>query len=257
MVDAAVDAPPDALVCTLPQIICRGSCTDVSVDPDNCGACGRVCASGVCSMGVCSGGLRGHIIAIGHDYRSHHPAMARVIGNAVALGVHNDVAVGRLRGTAAAAATTGTTSAIATAMATIGRPFHSTTLPNTPVPSTLTGIDVLVVDAQTGDGTAAEALGTTWKAGVTSFLTRGGVVIVLEGSAGVGYRFAIGAALYTVLAPVDATNELATVADGADVTTQQVVSPYLAESTSVTLPGAPHAAITATDGGTVVFHLTR
>jgi hypothetical protein len=253
-VDAAV---PDALVCTAPEIVCRGACVNSQADPDNCGGCGQVCASGVCSAGACSGALRGHVIAIGHDYRSRHAAMARVLGNAVALGAHADVALGRLHGTADPAATAGTTAAIASAMAAIGRPFHATDLPATPTASTLTGLDVVVLDAQAGAGAATESNGAAWKSALAAFLDRGGVVIVLEGSAGVSYRFAIGATLYTVGAPLDVTGQLATVADGADVTTQQVVSPYRAEASSVALPGTQHAVITSDDGGTIVFHLIR
>lgn len=256
--DAMVDAMPDALVCTAPQILCRNACLDGASDPDNCGACGKVCASGVCTSGTCTGTLSGHIVAIGHDYRASHAAMARVIGNAVALGSHTDVAVGRLHGTADPAAVSGTSTALSSSLAAIGRPFHSTDLPDAPAASTLTSIDVLVVDAQTGDGVAAQALGTTWKPQIDTFLGRGGVVVVLEGTGGVGYRFASGAALYTLTAaPIGATDELASVADGTDVTTQQVVSPYRAESTSVTLPGSQHPVITAASGGTLVFHLIR
>lgn len=261
-VDASVSVPvdamlPDALVCTAPEIVCRNSCVNSQTDPDNCGGCDRVCASGVCTAGACSGTLRGHIIAIGHDYRSRHAAMARVLGNAVALGSHNDVAVGRLHGSADPTATAGTTTAITSAMTTIGRPFHATNLPATPTASTLTGIDVVVLDAQNGDGAATESSGAAWKSALATFLGRGGVVILLEGSAGVSYRFAIGATLFTVGAPLDVTNQLATVADGADVTTQQVVSPYRAETTSVAWPGTPPAVITSDDGGTIVFHLIR
>jgi hypothetical protein len=32
---------------------CGGVCTNVEVDPQNCGTCGHDCGSGVCSQGVC------------------------------------------------------------------------------------------------------------------------------------------------------------------------------------------------------------
>ena len=255
--DAPVADAPDAQVCPALQLACSGSCVDGMSDPDNCGGCGNVCASGVCSAGLCQGNLRGHIVAIGHDFRSYHPAMARVLGNAVALGGRFLVTVARWNGTATPAAQAGTTEAITDAMRQIGRPWRTVALPGTPGLAAFTGIDVLVVDAQTGDGSAVQQLAVTWRVAITSFVARGGVVIVLEGGDGVSYQFAAGAGLYAVAAPVDVTGQLALCSDGTDVTTQQVVSPYLAEATSVTMPGAPAAAITTITGGVIVFHITR
>jgi hypothetical protein len=255
--DAARDAGPDAPVCAPPGLMCGGVCTDVNVDPDNCGVCNRICPSGVCAAGVCTGSLRGHIIAIGHDYLASHPAMARVIGNSVALGSAFDLGVARWHGTSTIASQTGVTQAITAGLVRIGRPWHSVALPAGPVAGAFNGVDVLVVDAQTGDGAAAEATGAMWSAAISAFLMRGGVVVVLEGALGVSYRYALGAGLYTVGAPVDVTGQLAVVIDGSDVTTQQVVSPYLAEMSSVTLPGAPSPTITTLSIEGIVFHLTR
>jgi hypothetical protein len=256
--DATVDASPDAmLVCTLPTVDCGGICTDTTSDPNNCGGCGRVCASGVCTASTCAGSLSGHIIAIGHDYRSFHAAMARVLGNSVALGTHFHIGIARFTGTAAIASQTGVTQAITSALQQIGRPWHAVPLPASPGAGAFAGVDVLVVDAQTGDGGDAETAGAAWQSSLTSFVASGGVVVVLEGAGGVSYRFATGAALYTVGAPVDASGQLATVVDATDATTQLVVSPYLAELTSVTFPGAPPSTIATVTGGTVVFHITR
>ena len=55
--DAAADAAPDAAVCTsgvIPMDCPPGGCTDLSVDPLHCGACGTSCGSGqMCQSGVC------------------------------------------------------------------------------------------------------------------------------------------------------------------------------------------------------------
>ncbi len=73
MVDAAIDAPPDAMVdaaidapmidapidapnCTVgvTPAFCPGGCTDLAIDPLNCGMCGTTCASNqLCMAGGC------------------------------------------------------------------------------------------------------------------------------------------------------------------------------------------------------------
>ncbi len=54
LLDAAVDAAPDALTCA-PLTACAGSCIDTTSDPDNCGGCGTTCTSGkVCTASACA-----------------------------------------------------------------------------------------------------------------------------------------------------------------------------------------------------------
>ncbi len=48
--NAGCDTP-----CASSQVCCEGSCVFNLVDPDNCGACGNVCASRMCSDGMCVG----------------------------------------------------------------------------------------------------------------------------------------------------------------------------------------------------------
>ncbi len=261
LVDAGpgLDASPgidDAdLVCAAPTIKCDGACIDVSSDPDNCGACNRVCASAICQAGHCLGELSGHIVAIGHDYQSQHAAMRLVLGNSVALGAHQDLGIARWSGTSSTASTTGTTAAITLSLSAMGRPWHPVTLPATPSSTALADADVLVIEAQTGDGAAARASAVPWAQPIDSFLQRGGVVVVLEGASGVSYQFAEGAGLYTIAAPVTSTGLVALVSDGSDAIVQQVVSPYLAEQTSVVFPGVVGAIVTPL--GTIAFHQTR
>ena len=41
------------LTCGSDEISCSGSCTNLRFDPNNCGDCGNVCASGTCTEGLC------------------------------------------------------------------------------------------------------------------------------------------------------------------------------------------------------------
>ena len=48
------DCDSDSHLCTcVSGTLCRGRCVDTSMDPDNCGGCGIVCASGSCFEGYC------------------------------------------------------------------------------------------------------------------------------------------------------------------------------------------------------------
>ena len=253
--DAGVDSPPppDAPVCAAPSKVCDGTCTDVTTAADDCGSCGHVCASGICVAGQCAGELAGHIVAIGHDYQQRNAAMSRVIGNSAALASSSDLGIAHIVGTATVASRTGTVAAVAGSLASMGRAAHQVVLPA--VGSPLTGIDVLIVDAQTGDGPAAEALGAAWKTAIDELLARHGVVIVVEGAGGVSHRFAASAGLFTVATPIETTGAPAFVANASDAIVQQVVSPYLADTTSVDFPAV--VGVIATPAGTVVMHLTR
>jgi hypothetical protein len=48
--DAGVDT---ALVCLDPQIACNNQCVEPASDPENCGDCNVICATGVCLQGDC------------------------------------------------------------------------------------------------------------------------------------------------------------------------------------------------------------
>ena len=181
--------------------------------------------------------------------------MRRVLGNAVALGARDDVGVARYRGTAAIVeSVTGTTTALTQAMSSIGRTWHAVSLPAMPSSSALDDVDVLIVEAQTVMVMLFTA-GQMWAATIDDFVQRGGVVVLLEGVAGVSYRFAEGATLYVQAAPLDATGTAALIANGSDALAQHIVAPYLADTTSTAIPGATGVIVTPV--GAVVVHITR
>jgi hypothetical protein len=256
--DGGDAAPPrDGAVCVAPTVDCFGECRDLRSDPDHCGVCGRRCPSGLCVDSLCTGGLTGHIVAIGHDYQQHHAAMARVLGNAIALAPVLDVGVMRWRGTASEAAASGTSRAISSSMAELARPWHAVPLPTAPTPDALARAQVLVIEAQQGDGAAAAALAASWAGEFSRILERGGVIIVLHGAGGVSHRFAAGAGLYTVAEPIAVVDALARVVNANDAVAQRVVSPYLAETSSVVFPAVDAPVITTAEGEALVFHTLR
>jgi hypothetical protein len=67
------DAAP---ICESPLSYCNGACVDLGIDPDNCGACGNFCPSGLCNGGKCRGAKAGHFVAIGHDFKGVSPSSA-------------------------------------------------------------------------------------------------------------------------------------------------------------------------------------
>ncbi len=53
---------PNATCCGAGERCCSNTCVDVSVDPNNCGACGRECPEGIsCAGGACGQGSFGGI----------------------------------------------------------------------------------------------------------------------------------------------------------------------------------------------------
>lgn len=239
---------PDAQVCTL-------TAAEMDSDPNNCGRCDHVCSSGLCVAGLCVGDPVGHVVAIGHDYQSYHLGMARVLGNAIALGRSATVRVGWWRGDAAVGTDASVHAAASLGLLAAGRASTSTTLATFPNDATLANLDVVVVEPQPGttDATALDALGAANAAALHAYLVGGGVIVVLEGAKSINYRFAHGAGLYDVPAPTDVTALSAFVVKATDAVAQQVPIPYIAETTSVGFDTTDPVVETLA-GNVIVFH---
>jgi hypothetical protein len=251
--DAAL--PPDAFSCPAPLVECDGVCVDLTSDPLNCGACGTECPSGLCVDSVCVGDIVGHIVAIGHDYSAHNTPMDRLLGNSLALGKHHEVAVGWYRGTAGTSAHLGSHAAGNAGLNHLSRP-HAFSALGAITPANLAGLDVVVIEAQLGDGDAAETRGANAKAALDDFLLLGGVVVVLESAGGVSYRFAHGAGLFEASGVAEVSGQIAHVANTVDAISQVVLSPYFAAPSSVTFTGVSMPVVDV-NGATLALHTTR
>jgi hypothetical protein len=172
------------LICTPPVVLCTGQCVDFSSDDGNCGSCGFACApTAQCIDSKCVGQLTGNVVAIGHDMTGIlRPAIRQLVGNAVFLAPRPQVRVLVYDAATSVASRAGVTAAIAAAAASIGRQYTlSVALPET-VTAQLATADVFVIDPQQGArDDELTALGTTWSAALSSFLYRGGVVVLFDG----------------------------------------------------------------------------
>jgi hypothetical protein len=240
-------------VCDPPTTLCGTDCDYLDSDPENCGHCGRECQSGICSTGTCVGDVVGHVVVIGHDYAASVPAMDRLVANAVHLGAQtSQVRVGYWAGDSSLS---GVVSAVSRGVAQTGESTFGSQIV-TITPTSIAEVDALVIEPQTGDGVAAEDAGTQAASTLQQYLIAGHSVVVLETTAGVGYRFLHGTGLGNLPAPVDCSSQQVNVIAPGDAVASGVVSAYLAKPGSVGYPGATNAVVTDAAADAVVIHTT-
>jgi len=235
---------------------CRGACIDPLSDPDNCGACGIACPSGLCQQGSCMGLPVGHLVVIGHDYVKARAGMNRLLGNAVFVARAPEVTVATYAGRAMPAGVTGANAAIDQVAREIGRSWHNVPVDSASLAATLVQAQVLVVYAQDAVPPAdLDALGAAWSDALTGFFSRGGVVVILEGSAGETHRVAGGR--FVTDGRTVATGTVLSVSAPRDALAAAVPESYWAEVDTVAFTGttAPVVVVDG-DGNAVVLHQT-
>jgi len=250
-----------APACEPPFELCNGICADTRSDPDHCGACGARCGSGVCVDSECRSPLAGHLVVIGHDYRTRREAMSRLVGNAVLLSPGRMVQVATFAGASSEDTRDGTDRAIATVTAEAGRGWLPRAVGADDMSYQLAGVDALLVYAQPALPAAdAAGLGARWSSALRSFLDIGGTVIVLVGAGeggGGALRILEGAGLVTGgAAPVEVTGELVRVTRPWDALATGVALTYRAEASTVRLPLGVADAVVEDDLGPIVVHRT-
>jgi hypothetical protein len=261
-------------LCTPPLVQCGQVCVNTDTDEDNCGACGRRCASGICQGGRCVGATAGHEVLFCMDYRTP-PASGSpqqlLLGNAVfispaspvrVLEYTQDTPVGVVNSVKQ------TLDAIALARVRTYTPTPALTSLAVTNMLSVTNYDVLLVEDQsTAPAGRLATLGSDWAGTIDSFVHAGGTVVVLAGDGGTAemgdllsgaglltvtgqtsvtgtqvYNRAAGDAIgLNVLTPYRATRETCTFKTSApDATTSFVVTDSLASAGTLGAPVVVH-----------------
>jgi hypothetical protein len=237
-------------------LTCDGELVASGFDPDNCGACGRSCDSGLCENGICLGDPPGQLVLIGHDYVQSRPGMQRLLGNAVLLAPDPEVEVLAYYGTASAASIRGVDAAVDAVAAELGRTVTRVVVGVREGPALLSDFDVLLVYPQAGSKDRdLAAIGATWQASMTSFLTRGGVLVSLDGPAPHRGTFQIlaTAGLLEVSARTEVSSAAVTVISPTDALATNVPLVYAAADHTVSFSTTEPYAVVADDDAPVVL----
>jgi hypothetical protein len=256
----AADLPPP-LMCNMGFTPCVDRCVEVATDPDNCGACGSRCGSGLCAAGVCQQEGVGHVVVIGHDYVVNRSGMNNLLGNAVFLSAGDPLKILVFEGEASPGAMAGTDAAINQVAAERGRRWGRTVGTGATIMQDLAAYDVLLIYAQHGSNNATLiARGVNWALALNNFVMAGKTVVLLDGTSPNNngtFQILASAGLFLTTARADVTGQTLQLANPADALAPRVPRSYRAEMTSVSFTTLePGKVVTAPGGAPVVIHRT-
>jgi hypothetical protein len=244
------------------QTFCPGGCVNLADDPDNCGACGISCGTGLCVGGICQLRQAGHLVVIGHDYTVSRAGMDNIVGNAVFVASGASANVLAYHGDATPDAIRGTDNAIQRVAAMTGRTWRKTVVPAADVISSLAFNEVFLIYAQAGASDATlMMLGQSWATALSDFVQAGKTIIVLEGSypnAGT-YQIVQQANLFHATGRTEVTGQTMVLARPGDAIAARVPQTYRGERGTVWFATVDQTVVVqvATDAGVqpVVVHL--
>ncbi len=226
------------LVCQAPLVACRGNCISVDADPQNCGACGRICPSNICAGGVCQGATPGDIVVIGHDMSAawSGSVQAKVLTNAITIPTTEPIRVLSYEVGVDAATATNTRDVIRANVTNRTVAFTSATEDLIDSPSLYAAYDVVLVQGAPAAG--VPALGGRWATPLQTFTKSGGVFIALDSGLTDVPTLVTSAGLLTVGGhQVLGANAQFNVTAANDVVGAKLLSPYSSFGASVGFTG--------------------
>lgn len=214
---------------------CDFRCVDVDTDANHCGACFRMCASGICVAGDCVGATPGHMIAMcmNYEFFNSNAAQTVLLGNAIFLSSQERVRILGYTKHTTTALRNSTNAALAAAAQARGRSYrisYETDAADVVDRLDRSDFDVLLVyDQVNAPAGVLATTGATWATAAADFAGEGGVVLALTGGA-VGSEMdelisALGISNVTDM--IDNTGDRFHVRAAGDALAINVVSPFL------------------------------
>ena len=233
--------PP--ILCAPGSTECGGVCIPTSADPDNCGACGKICRSNICINGECQGSTPGDVVVMGLDYAAASASSmeTKALVNALTIPTTNPIRVLSYEEGADPTAVANTKALAASQIKGRKVTFKVATPTSLESSSLSTYYDVVIVHGV--PSTNPTALGARWKTPLGTFAMKGGLVLAIDDASTPMPAMLQSAGLITTTGHTQlATMAHLLVSAPGDVMGTQILSPFAPFGAPVSFQGTTEGA---------------